>query len=147
MHRLGFPSLFGTLPFFSLLHSGWIFEGYLDSEMEKDGTNENPEGDSDVPSAVQLAVGGMTCVACARTITDAVSELEGVTEISVNQLGKSASAVVARTSLVDSVVTLIEDIGYECYVISIIPIKSADYSGRVDKTRTVALEFKGMESV
>jgi len=115
--------------------------------MEKDGTNENPEGDSDVPSAVQLAVGGMTCVACARTITDAVSELEGVTEISVNQLGKSASAVVARTSLVDSVVTLIEDIGYECYVISIIPIKSADYSGRVDKTRTVALEFKGMESV
>jgi copper chaperone CopZ len=115
--------------------------------MEKDSTNKNPNESPDVPSAVQLAVGGMTCVACVRTITDAVSELEGISEISVNQLGKSATAVVARTSLVDSMVTLIEDIGYECQVISIVPIKSANASGPVDRTRTVALEIKGMQSV
>jgi copper chaperone CopZ len=115
--------------------------------MEKDSTNKNPSESPDVPSAVQLAVGGMTCVACVRTITDAVSELDGISEISVNLLGNSASAVVARTALLDSMVTLIEGIGYECQVISIVPIKSGDTSGRVDKTRTVALEIKGMQSV
>jgi len=115
----------------------------MDTKMEKD---KHPDAGS-VLSAVQLAVGGMTCVACVRTITDAVLELEGVSEISVNQLGKSASAVVARTALVDSMVALIEDIGYECQVISVTTINSADRSGLVGKTRTVALEIKGMQSV
>lgn len=141
------PFLPGILAFYSLAHSRRIFvEGCLDTNMEKDSTN-NPNESSDAPSAVQLAVGGMTCVACVRTITDAVSELEGVSEISVNLLGNSASTVVARTALVDSMVTLIKDIGYECQVISIVPIKSADASGLVKKTRTVALEIKGMQSV
>lgn len=105
------------------------------------------EASSEIPSALQLAVGGMTCVACVRAITEAVSEIEGVSEISVNQLGKSASVVVARNALVDSVVTLIEDIGYECQVVSITPIKTADGSGEIDTTRTVALEFKEMRSM
>ena len=112
--------------------------------MEKDSTHKNS---SNVPSAVQLAVGGMTCVACVRNLTDAVSELEGVSEISVNLLGKSASAVVAKTALVDSMVTLIKDIGFECQLVSIMPIKSADASGQIDKTRTVALEIKGTQSM
>lgn len=111
--------------------------------MEKDSSNKS----SDVPSAVQLAVGGMTCVACSRTITDALSELEGVSEISVNVLGKSASAVVTGAALVDSMVTLIRDIGYECKFISIMPVKSANASERLEKTRTVTLEVKGMHSV
>lgn len=108
--------------------------------MEK--INTNP----DIPSSVQLAVGGMTCVACVRAITDAVSELEGVSEIAVNQLGKSASAVVARTSLVDSVVTLIEDIGYECQVISVTPMELA-HTSSAHKTRRVALQLKGLQSM
>jgi len=113
--------------------------------MEKDSKNKKSNESSDVPSAVQLAVGGMTCIACVRTLADAVSELDGVSEISVNLLGKSASMVVARTAIVDSMVTLIKDIGYECQLISIMPIKSADASGRVEKTRTVALEIKGTQ--
>ena len=134
---------------FAWHHSRQIFVGscldstIMDTQMEK---SKHPDEGS-VLSAVQLAVGGMTCVACVRTITDAVSELEGVSEISVNQLGKSASAVVARTALVDSMVALIEDIGYECQVISVMPINSADRSGLIGKTRTVTLEIKGMQSV
>ena len=96
------------------------------------------------PSAVRLAVGGMTCVACVRAITDAVSELQGVSDISVNQVGKSASAVVTGPDLVESIVTLIEDIGYECQVVSVTPVIT---SGGVDKTRTVAIEFQGMKSL
>ena len=148
MRRLGPLFQRGILAFYSLANSRRTFvEGCLDTDMEKDSTNKNPSESPDVPSAVQLAVGGMTCIACVRTLTDAVSELEGVSEISVNLLGKSASVVVARTALVDPMVTLIKDIGYECQLISIMPIKSADASGRVEKTRTVALEIKGTQSM
>ena len=94
--------------------------------------------------AVRLAVGGMTCVACARAITDALSKLEGVSDISVNQVGKSASAVVTAADLVESITTVIEDIGYECKVISATPVVAVGTSG---PERTVALEFKGMESL
>jgi copper chaperone CopZ len=86
----------------------------------------------------------MTCVACVRAITDALSKLEGVSDISVNQLGKSASAVVTSADLVESIKTVIEDIGYECKVVSLTPVVAVGTSGRV---RTVALEFKGMESL
>ena len=92
--------------------------------------------------AVRLGVGGMTCVACARAITDALSKLEGVSDISVNQVGKSASAVVTATDLVESITTVIEDIGYECKVISVTPVVAV---GTSRLGRTVSLEFKGME--
>jgi copper chaperone CopZ len=92
--------------------------------------------------AVRLAVGGMTCVACARAITEALSKLEGVSDISVNQVGKSASAVVTAADIVESITTVIEDIGYECKVISVTPVVAVGTSGQ---ERTVALEFKGME--
>jgi copper chaperone CopZ len=102
---------------------------------------------NEVKSTVRLAVGGMTCVACARSIIDAVSELEGVSDLSVNQVGKSASAVVTGTNLVESIVTVIEDIGFECKIISVTPIVAVETSGQVDKRRIVALEFKGIESL
>ena len=95
-------------------------------------------------STVRLAVGGMTCVACVRAITAALSELEGVSDISVNQVGKWASAVVTAADLAESIVTVIEDIGYECKVLSVTPVVAVGPSGR---KRTVALEFKGMESL
>jgi len=100
-----------------------------------------------VKSAVRLAVGGMTCVACVRAITDAVSGLEGVSDISVNQVRKSASAVVTEVSLVESIVTIIEDIGYECKVISVTPVVDVGTSGRVDQKRNVAVKFEGMTSL
>lgn len=114
---------------------------------EPDSAKGNEKGSAYVKSAVRLAVGGMTCVACARAIMDAISNLEGVSDISVNQVGKSASAIVTRPDLVESIVTVIEDIGYECKTISVTPVLAIETSGRVDKRRTVALEFKGMESM
>ena len=90
-------------------------------------------------STVRLAVGGMTCVGCVRAITGALSELEGVSDISVNQVGKWASAVVTAANLVESsIVTVIEDIGYECKVLSVTSVAVVEPS---------ALEFKGMESL
>ncbi|KAF8810646.1 heavy metal translocatin [Phlegmacium glaucopus] len=120
--------------------------------MEESDGSKHPSGNEKssayapgVKSTVRLAVGGMTCVACVRAITDAVSELEGVSDISVNQVRKSASAVVTGADLVESIVAIIEDIGYECKVISVTPVAAVGTSGRVDKTRSVAVEFHGME--
>lgn len=117
------------------------------SARHSSGYEKNSAYFSKVKSAVRLAVGGMTCVACARAIVDALSELEGVSDISVNQVGKSASAVVAGADLVESIVTLIEDIGYECKVIAVTPIVPVGTTGRVNKRRNVAIEFKNMESL
>jgi copper chaperone CopZ len=83
-------------------------------------------------------------VVCIRAITDALSKLEGVSNISVNQVGKSASAIVTAADLVESITTAIEDIGFECKVISATPVLPVGTSGR---GRTVALEFKGMTSL
>ena len=116
--------------------------------MDESHSTESTEKSSAYVSshgfAVRLAVGGMTCVACARAIIDALSKLEGVSDISVNQVGKSASAVVTATDLVESIATIIEDIGYECKVISVTPVVAV---GTSKWKRTVALEFKGMESL
>ncbi len=126
-------------PFLRLTASPWLLRPFVDTKppsahfrttMEKDNIDQIIDSPLEKPSAVQLAVGGMTCVACVRAITEAVSEIEGVSEISVNQLGKSASVVVTRNALVDSVVTLIEDIGYECQVISVTPYRGRGRLGR-----------------
>jgi P-type Cu+ transporter len=116
--------------------------------MEKTVSNTTMDGADDAKGnkkmSVRLAVGGMTCVACARNIVDALSELEGVSDISVNLVGKSAAAVVTGGHMVESIATLVEDIGFECKVISVTPVVA---SGQVDKRRTVALEFKGKDSL
>ena len=114
--------------------------------MEEHSTQE--KSPSYVPEAgkstVRLAVGGMTCVACVQSITEALSELEGVSDISVNRVRKSASAIVTGSNLVESIVTVIEDIGFECTVVSLIPVVAV---GASTGKRSVAVEFKGMQSV
>lgn len=100
-----------------------------------------------VSYALQLAVGGMTCVACSRAITDAVSEISGVTDIVVNQIGKSASAMIARKELAEEVRELIEDIGYECAIVSVVPLGTGQQNRERKTTRSIALEFRGFDSV
>ena len=116
----------------------------MDESHSTESTEKSSAYVSSHAIAVRLAVGGMTCVACARAIIDALSKLEGVSDISVNQVGKSASAVVTATDLVESIATVIEDIGYECKVISVTPVVPLEAS---KWRRTVALEFKGMVSL
>ena len=116
--------------------------------MEESDYSRQEKSSSYVPEAgkitVRLAVGGMTCVACVRSITDALSELEGVSDISVNRVGKSASAIVTGSNLVESIVNVIEDIGFECKVISLIPVVAV---GTSKGKRSLAVEFKGMQSL
>lgn len=79
-------------------------------------------------SQVQLSIGGMTCASCTSAITHALSDLQGVSDVNVNLLGKSASVVVAQLELVDAIVTRVEEIGYECDVICVDPVGSLQKS-------------------
>ncbi|KAF4618840.1 hypothetical protein D9613_009696 [Agrocybe pediades] len=81
----------------------------LDTDSERTSTRVE-----EASSIVQLAIGGMTCVSCVRAISEALSELDGVSDVTINLLSHSGTATVSRPSLADSVVNLIEDIGYEC---------------------------------
>ncbi|KAH9853626.1 heavy metal translocatin [Lenzites betulinus] len=64
----------------------------------------------------------MTCASCSSTITQALSMLPGICDVAVNLLGNSATLVVSSADIMPTVVTAIEDIGYEAEVVSVEPV-------------------------
>lgn len=68
---------------------------------------------------VSLSIGGMTCASCSSTITDALTELPGVRDVSVSLLGSSATVTLDNESLSSTVTQAIEDIGYEAAVVDV----------------------------
>ncbi|KAK9478080.1 E1-E2 ATPase-domain-containing protein [Lipomyces japonicus] len=86
------------------------------------------------------SVGGMTCAACTNAITAAVKELPGVVDVSVDLLGNSATAVLLRSDVSDTVRQTIDDIGYECDLVEVIPVGTDDAS----KTWKVTADIGGM---
>lgn len=98
----------------------------------------------DTSRRLTLSIGGMTCAACTTTITNLVSELDGVEDISVNLLGKSATVILKHEKLVPQVVRIIEDAGYDAEVISVESlIDSRDGSATIGP-RSIALRVNGM---
>jgi Cu+-exporting ATPase len=71
--------------------------------------------DSDArQSKVTITVGGMTCAACVRRVENALSEVEGVTEVSVNlATGRATVTHDARWAGLDKLATAVTDAGYE----------------------------------
>lgn len=112
-------------------------EGHVDSPVA-------PES-NDVESVVRYAVGGMTCVACSRAITEAVADMEGLVHFVVNQVDNSAAATISRAELAQEIATRIEDIGYECSIVSVTPVRRINLGEEF--RRSVGLEFKGTDSV
>jgi len=94
----------------------------------------------DGPVRVMLSVGGMTCSSCSHTITNALSELSGVSEVVVSLLDQSATAVAKHRGLVDDMVGAVEDCGFEAHVFDVEEINPQP----VQVSRTVALRVDGM---
>jgi Cu+-exporting ATPase len=99
---------------------------------------------SDGAFRVSMSVGGMTCSACSTSITRALSELTGVSEVAVDVIGKSASIVVDRRELADIAAETIEDCGFEAKVVSIDPLKPSLATDETRGLRTVSLQINGM---
>ncbi|RPD67317.1 heavy metal translocatin [Lentinus tigrinus ALCF2SS1-7] len=106
--------------------------------------NANASGSQfDGPLRVELSVGGMTCASCVNTVTGLLSEIPGVSDVAVNLIGKSATAVVQRRDLVPQLKEAVDDAGYEAEVIAIHPLDSSDQP-EVAGPRTVSLRINGM---
>ncbi|EGN93061.1 hypothetical protein SERLA73DRAFT_127002 [Serpula lacrymans var. lacrymans S7.3] len=87
----------------------------------------------------------MTCSSCSGTITEMVSQLSGVSEVTVNLLGNSASVVVDCKETINLVTETIDDCGFEGEVIKVEPVSHADNEDEVtDGSRTISLRVDGM---
>lgn len=116
-----------------------------DSMSAELGARSNDDHGYDGPLRITMSVGGMTCAACVATITEMVSPLEDVTDVSVDLIGKSSTVTVARRDLIQTVIDTIEDCGFECVVMVTKPLEntSQKVAGGV---RTVSLRIGGMFS-
>ncbi|THH32721.1 hypothetical protein EUX98_g1470 [Antrodiella citrinella] len=91
-------------------------------QAEQNAPKPREPSSSEGPLQLILSIGGMTCVSCSNTITEALQELPGVSDVTVNLLGSSGSATVKGGEYVKAVVEAIEDAGYEAEVISTEPV-------------------------
>ena len=98
----------------------------------------------DGPRRLTLSVGGMTCAACTTTITNLLSELDGVEDVSVNLLGKSATINIKHEKLVLQVIETIEDAGYDAELVSVEPLIASSDSNEESGPRSIALRVDGM---
>lgn len=103
-------------------------------------------GVDDVALLVTLSVGGMTCSACSGSITDTVSQLPGVSEVVVSLLNNSATVIVARKDLIDSVTETIDDCGFEVDVVKIEPLipLTSTHNETTTGPRKLSLRVDGM---
>ncbi|KAG1779705.1 heavy metal translocatin [Suillus placidus] len=97
----------------------------------------------DLPHIVTLSVGGMTCSSCPSIITEMVSQLPGISEVVISLLNHSATVVVARRDLVDSVTETIDDCGYEVDVIKVEPLVPSTSESAMCP-RNLSLRIDGM---
>jgi copper chaperone CopZ len=108
-------------------------------------TSETTAIRMDGPLRLTLSVGGMTCAACSSTVTQLLSGEEGVTDVSVNLMGNSATLVVKSKELIAVVEEVIESAGYETSVVAVEPLQVKPVAMEVvHGQRTVALRIEGM---
>ncbi len=64
----------------------------------------------------------MTCSSCISHVTETASEVEGVSDVAVSLVGKSATAILKSRELVQSFIAAIEEGGYEAELIAVKPV-------------------------
>lgn len=98
----------------------------------------------DLPHRLTLSVGGMTCASCITAITEALSQLSGVRDVSVSLLGHSATAILDNNVVVGDIIEAIEVIGYEADVESLQPLNSGTTTRKMEGSLHVTLSVNGM---
>jgi copper chaperone CopZ len=89
----------------------------------------------------------MTCASCANAVRESVEHIPGVSEVAVDLIGKSATAVIARKDLAEVMKQNIEDVGYDAEVVSlesIRPISDKSGSGIEPSLWTADFDIQGM---
>lgn len=72
---------------------------------------------------VTFSVGGMTCAACQNSVSEGVKDaVPEVQDFAVDLMTKSAMAIVEDKRLANRIQNAIQDVGYECEILEIVPI-------------------------
>lgn len=99
---------------------------------------------SEGPFRLTLSVGGMSCSSCSGTITKMVAGIDGVAEVAVSLLSKSATVIIDNKELVNVVVETVEDCGFQAEVMSVESTAVDSSHDAAFGPRTVALRVQGM---
>ncbi len=118
----------------------------LNTHLPQEPAANGTEHSSNVPHRLTLSVGGMTCVSCVIAITQALSGLPGVHDVSVSLLSSSATAVLDNKVIVVDVLEAFKNIGYEADVVSIRPLKLNATTIAMDGPLRVTFLVGGMTS-
>ncbi|KAF7355276.1 putative copper-transporting ATPase HMA5 [Mycena sanguinolenta] len=115
---------------------------------QQERANEAHEHAPDLPPSrfrLTMSVGGMTCASCSNSITRALSEIDGISDVIVSLLESSATAVIDGKELSEVASEAVEDCGFEAHIMSVEPIVA---TGRTesssDNLRTISLRVGGM---
>ncbi len=93
-----------------------------------------------------LAIGGMTCASCTRSITEALTSMPGVHQVSVNLIENSGTCILDDEKLAELMRDTIDDCGFEARVVRMDP-ESRNMSETVKTLiRTVALKIDGIST-
>lgn len=102
-------------------------------------TIDTPTQKSQDTWEASLAISGMTCASCAKSITDELERLDSVKNVHVNLIANTATVQFVDKKISDNLVEAIEDIGFEATLINVVNTKAPTTS-----TRTVEFRVDGM---
>ena len=89
------------------------------------------------------SIGGMTCAACSGTIARRLSEIDGLSNITVNLLSNSLSLLADKSQLVQQVIHQVEELGYECTLVFTRPTTQFDPpTGSIPYQRSVEIKIE-----
>ena len=95
---------------------------------------------------VSLSIEGMTCASCTGAISNALEGLAGVTDVHIDLMGNAGTVLITNKETAERVKQEIEEMGYECEVITVTTAKSAsDEKESVEtlRQRTVNVRIDG----
>jgi Cu+-exporting ATPase len=95
-----------------------VFEAHIPDETLSNGTDHS----SNLPHRLMLSVGGMTCGSCTAAVTQALSGVPGVHDVSVSLLSNSAIVILDNKVMVAEVLEAFKNIGYEAEIASLHPL-------------------------
>ncbi|KUJ12609.1 putative copper-transporting ATPase 3 [Mollisia scopiformis] len=93
-----------------------------------------------------LAIGGMTCAACAGTITEEMEKKDWVKKVVVNLISNSATIDFIGGEHKDKLVESIEDMGFDATIDTIVDLSTLQKvsSRNANTPRTVSIQIDGM---
>jgi P-type Cu+ transporter len=115
-----------------------------EDHLLRDATINRSHYPSNAPHLLTLSVGGMSCASCTTTITQALSGLLGVHDVSVSLLGNSATAALDNKFITADVLGTIKNMGYEADIVSVQPLNLETAIAEMDGPLRVTLSVAGM---